>query len=84
MFTLTDDQRSRITVWASAQNVATQQRQLASKDEGLRAMADHAPYFGAIGGALTYCFTPTSLGVCVVVKHAGTNAEINVTDFDSW
>lgn len=39
---------------------------------------------GAIGGAYTYCFTPTSLGVIVVVKNCVTKEEINLTDFDSW
>jgi hypothetical protein len=38
---------------------------------------------GAIGGVVSYRFTPTSLGVAVVAKCA-CGAEINVTDFDSW
>lgn len=38
---------------------------------------------GAIGGRLTYAFTPTSLGVITVIKCA-CGAEVNVTDFDSW
>ena len=47
-------------------------------------------YSGAIGGAITFEFTPTSLGVIVIVKRMsegeGTIVEnqINLTDFDSW
>jgi hypothetical protein len=38
---------------------------------------------GAIGGEYTYCFTPTSLGIICVVKHAS-GQEINLTNFDEW
>jgi hypothetical protein len=38
---------------------------------------------GAIGGAITYCFSPTSLGVVMVVKcHCG--AELDVTKYFDW
>jgi len=38
---------------------------------------------GAIGGRLTYCFTPTSIGVTVGVQCA-CGAEEHLTDYDSW
>ncbi|GEM_PF-1496648 len=38
---------------------------------------------GAIGGSITYCFTPTSLGTMMAIKCAcGKNK--NITDYDSW
>lgn len=40
------------------------------------------PYFGAIGGDLTYKFTPTSLGTVLVVESCG--QELNLTDYGSW
>jgi len=40
------------------------------------------PYMGAIGGGLTYCFTPTSLGVIFKVKFL--YFELDLTDYDSW
>ena len=39
---------------------------------------------GAIGGAFTYAFTPTSLGIIVEVIHAPSGEKINLTDYDSW
>jgi hypothetical protein len=37
----------------------------------------------AIGGAVTYEFTPTSLGVVVVIKcHCG--AKLDVSDYQDW
>lgn len=41
------------------------------------------PYQGAIGGGVTYCFTPTSLGEVTIVKY-GSDYELNLTDYGSW
>lgn len=38
---------------------------------------------GAIGGKVTFSFTPTSLGVIEKVKCACT-AQLDVTDYESW
>lgn len=38
---------------------------------------------GAIGGRLTYSFTPTGIGVAVTI-HCACGKEANVTDYDSW
>jgi len=40
-------------------------------------------YSGAIGGRLTYCFTPTGLGVCLKVKCV-CGEEIDLTDVSNW
>lgn len=42
------------------------------------------PYYGATGGSLKYCFTPTSLGTILVVKELITGKELNVTDALGW
>ena len=39
--------------------------------------------YGAIGGALTYLFTPTGLGDIIEVKHA-TGAVLDLTNVDDW
>ena len=44
-------------------------------------------YEGAIGGALTYTFTPTSLGVITKVYYLrGTDEEchIDLSDYEEW
>jgi hypothetical protein len=38
---------------------------------------------GAIGGGITYSFTPTGLGVVEVVQCA-CGAKLNLTNFDDW
>ena len=40
------------------------------------------PYSGAIGGDITYSFTPTSLGTCLKVTSFG--QELDITEYDQW
>lgn len=42
------------------------------------------PYTGAVGGNLTFSFTPTSIGTVVKVRDSVTGAEIDVTDYDMF
>ena len=39
-------------------------------------------YGGAIGGATTYEFTPTSIGLVFKVRHFG--KELDLTNYDEW
>ena len=39
---------------------------------------------GCSGGAYTYCFTPTNLGMVVKVKNNITQEEIDLTDYKNW
>ena len=41
-------------------------------------------YIGAIGGSLTYSFTPTSIGVVKKVYDSLTDKELDITDYDLW
>jgi len=41
-------------------------------------------YTGASGGRYTWSFTPTSLGVALVVTDEVTKQEIDLTDYESW
>lgn len=46
--------------------------------------ADKWPYYGAIGGGLTYHFTPTTVGLVLKVTEASTGKELDLTDCESW
>lgn len=41
-------------------------------------------YGGAIGGALTYSFTPTSLGIVTKVTNNFNKETIDLTNYDEW
>jgi len=40
-------------------------------------------YAGAAGGAYEFCFTPTGLGMIVVIKCLD-GTELDLTDSDNW
>lgn len=44
---------------------------------------DGEVYVGAIGGAYTFCFTPTGLGDMVVVKCAD-GTQLDLTEYEYW
>lgn len=86
-FDIDEKTLEKILVWHKEQDeiVLKRQREDVNKTAFQAALNEEGiPYYGAIGGELTYCFTPTSLGDILVVKHSGTKAELNVTNFDEW
>jgi hypothetical protein len=42
------------------------------------------PYYGASGGAYSYIFTITSLGLMVSIRNNLTKVEENLTDTSDW
>lgn len=69
MFDLNDDQVHNFNVW------------LLEHDK--KCKYAHSENCGAIGGRLTYKFTPTSLGIITTVDCVcGDKCEL--TDFDNW
>ena len=60
----------------------------AEESEAARAfLREHhhcAAHAGAIGGAISYVLTPTSLGTSLVVACAGCKGDLDVTDYGSW
>ena len=44
------------------------------------------PYTGAIGGAMSYVFSPTSIGdhVSVIYKIGDFRRELDLTDYSRW
>lgn len=76
----------RIRVWSKEQDAKNITKNLTDPnvDPFARSEAEsgHA-YYGAIGGSLTYEFTPTSIGLITRVRHA--NGEVfDYTDYDRW
>lgn len=89
MFRLTEDQINQIDQWVHEQNQKVIEEQKKNSPDVPRELLEECwemgyPYTGAIGGEITYSFTPTSLGSIVRVRHVQTGAELDVTDYDSW
>lgn len=87
-FTLDDEQLAKIGTWLTEQREIELTKQLKNcRDcKGDIRCIRHVcgPYHGACGGAVTYSFTPTSLGIVTTVHHAGTDAKLDVSDYDAW
>lgn len=77
MFSLDKIQVKKLAKWSKQQELKAARLQKKSK----RSEKD-LPYYGAIGGAYTYSFTPTSLGMVVKVTNGLTNETIDLTDYD--
>lgn len=88
-FTLTEQQNTTLFEWLEKENNKVIADQKTSPPDVPRDVLEACweegnPYGGAIGGALTYSFTPTSIGMVVVVKNGHTGNEIDLTDYRSW
>jgi hypothetical protein len=85
MFSLTKSQQEKLNTWLAVQykNMVEEQRKtMNKKDFKLLTENGKYPYLGAVGGGLTYCFTPTSIGVITVVKFM--EEQIDLTDYELW
>ena len=88
-FQLTADQIVKLDNWLDIQTANAIAKQKADPPnvpiELLEACWENGyPYSGAIGGSLTYSFTPTSLGVSVTVTDAHTKQSIDLSDYEDW
>jgi hypothetical protein len=84
-FELDREQTRKAIAWFSEQHEKVLAAQRESEDPFIKAEAERGiAYYGAIGGEITYSFTPTALGVVVKIKHAVTGNELDLTDYDSW
>lgn len=88
-FSLTPEQVKQFNNWDHKQNIlAIKEQKENPPDVPISILEscweDGYPYSGSIGGVHTYCFTPTSLGVMVSVKHAHTHNTLDLTDYENW
>lgn len=81
-FTVNEDQHAKIDAWREkVEAKALADGRIRTCNEALGYGGDY-PYYGAIGGELTYVFTGTSIGDILKVQMLG--EELDVTDYDSW
>lgn len=91
MFALDAQQFQRLGTWLDEQHaklVAVQERDPEVAPYIVTIGDKKQPYLGAIGGALTYEFTPTGLGIITKVTFCkglpGHEATVDLTDYDEW
>jgi hypothetical protein len=53
--------------------------------EAIKKRDKRGPFdYGAIGGGLSFTFTPTGLGTIIVAEEAFSKETLNLTDFSDW
>jgi hypothetical protein len=88
VFGLSAAQQAKVSTWLH-EVIHPPILQLQKKDPDLEsqifvdATGREWPYFSSIGGELTYCFTPNSIGYTVIVRHCG-GQELDLTDYECW
>lgn len=96
-FWIRPNKYSQIEFHLSARQVRLLNRWLrdvhnAAAETQVREMADgtrripyrYVPYYGAIGGGLTFQFVPTGLGVACSVKEFITGRTLSLSEYDQW
>lgn len=91
MFELDEQQKKKLAEWVEKQNqfaIEKQKESISESDPSYSTAQEYwksgYPYTGAIGGGLTYCFSPTGLGIVTKVQYSLTDEEIDLTDYDEW
>lgn len=78
-FTLDEKQIKKFEEWVAEVRTRAAAAQALEDTDG-----PASPYYGAIGGGITFSFTPTSLGTVTKAKEAITGEEIDLSDYINW
>ncbi len=85
-FEITKYQHIKIEDWLNTivypEVIQHQKEYLAPSEFVNHCWDNNIPYEGAIGGGLTYSFSPTSIGI--VCKVCYQDYELDITDYDQW
>jgi len=82
-FTLSDEDMKKVNTWYETLIPKILEIQNKSGNEEYPYSGD-LPYYGAIGGGLSYIFVPNALGTVVKVKEYYTQEELNLTNYSDW
>lgn len=84
-FKLTDGEIERASAFIDQclnEKLEAQRAQMSPEEFERLTLGGTVPYSGAIGGAVSYIFTPTSIGFVVKVRCYG--KELDITDYSDW
>lgn len=85
MFQLTEAELAKAANFIEEQDAKVIEKQKESPTEFIRECAKEGiPYYGATGGAYSYIFTRTSIGLVTAIRNNLTKEELTLTDFGDW
>jgi hypothetical protein len=82
IFEITKEQQEKINLWF--ENLKPQILEVMEERKIPAVFGDGEPYYGAIGGGITYHITPNSIGFGITVEEYYTGEKLDITDYDSW
>lgn len=85
-FELTETQVKQLNEWVVGveQRAAAIQLENAKQKGWMFHYPVKLPYYGAIGGGITFTFTPNGIGMYCRVTEAITGESIDLSDYDNW
>jgi len=89
-FELSEDQVATLNEWMAGVHqraIQIQQERMAqqtSEDREKSHQPSRLPYYGAIGGGVTFQFSETSLGLVCKVRESITKEEVDLSEYDMW
>jgi hypothetical protein len=85
MFHLTPAESEKACKFIEEQDAKVVEKQKESTVAFIKGCAEEGiAYYGATGGAYSYIFTPTSIGLVTVIRNNMTKEELTLTDFGDW
>jgi hypothetical protein len=84
-FRLNPSQVRLLNRWIKDVHAAAADQQIRDMQDGTRRIPYlYVPYYGAIGGGLTFRFVPTGVGLGCSVTEAITGRTLNLSDYEDW
>lgn len=84
IFTITETEQQQIDEWLEKLRPELIEHLKKINPHYADIAMDGELYVGAIGGELTYCFTPTSLGTTTIIRENISGNTLDLTDYNSW
>lgn len=84
-FRLTSNQIGLLNAWLKGIHQEAAAIQLRQIEEGKRHVPfPYVPYYGAVGGGLTFRFTSTGIGPACSVTEAITGKTLDLSEYENW
>lgn len=80
-FELTEEQTARFVAWREQIDNEVAAKQVA---EGSDLALPGLPYYGTCGGAYTFSFTNTGIGLVIKVRNGLNGQELDLSDYETW
>lgn len=84
-FELTEEQVSKLNEWlAEVEKRASKIQAERAESKGRQPATQKSPYYGAIGGGVSFTFSNNALGTVCKVTEVITGETLDLTNYEDW